>query len=247
MFKKTALASMLAVLFAGNVYAQDDATEASAPWTTTLSGTLVSDYVFRGVSQTQTDPALQGGLTFAHESGFYTGIWGSSVDFIPDNAPPAAEDGADVEVDAFIGYGFSFSEHWTGDISLTRYMYPGTVDGVDYDYNELIGKVIYDEWLTSTVGYTDDYSGGGVDALYVGISASHELPWWGLSLTGEVGHYDLDDLVSYMHYGIGLAKDFNDHVSATLAWASTDNDGEDFFGDSGDPGLFFTVALSTDL
>jgi uncharacterized protein (TIGR02001 family) len=57
------------------------AQEATGPFELTGLVTLTSDYRFRGISQTQEDPAIQGGLTANHESGFFVGVWGSSVDF----------------------------------------------------------------------------------------------------------------------------------------------------------------------
>ncbi|MBK8286564.1 MAG: hypothetical protein IPK97_17815 [Ahniella sp.] len=81
MLKKSLLASAMLLGLSGFAHAQDE--EASAPWTTTLTGTLTSDYVFRGVSQSQESAALQGSVEVGHESGFYAGVWGSSVDFTP--------------------------------------------------------------------------------------------------------------------------------------------------------------------
>ena len=262
MNKKTllALAVLIAMPFA--VSAQDeDAEESSGPFTISASATLTSDYVWRGVSQSQEDFALQGDLTFEHESGLYGGVWGSSVDFTPDGTPFDEEDDADLEIDAYIGYAWDITDQLAGDVQIIRYMYPGTADGVEYEYNELIGSLTFNEMITATVGWTNDVFNLDDDGFYVGLSGSYGLPWWDLSLDGEVGHftigsaqeiYDEDDHLigtddlSYVHYSIGLSKEWGP-VSASLAWASADDDGIDYFGETADPRVFASVTIATDL
>jgi uncharacterized protein (TIGR02001 family) len=263
MLKKSLLASALALLLAGNVFAQDEAAdeavaedaaaeEATGPWDITASVAITSDYVFRGVSQSQEEAALQAGLNVEHESGFYGGIWGSSVDFTADGTLPADEDGANAEIDVYFGYGFDFSDNWAGDVQVVRYIYPGTEDGVHYDYNEFIGAVTWNELITATVGYSVDVFNTEEDGIWVGLSASHELPWWGLSVSGEVGNYDISEGnddgsdFSYMNYGLGLSKSFG-AFTATLGWSDTDDDGRDYYGDIADSRFYFTLEMSTGL
>lgn len=262
MLKKSMLASALALLLAGNVFAQDEAAdevadeaaaeEAVGPWEITANLALTSDYVFRGVSQSQEEAALQAGLDVGHESGFYGGIWGSSVDFTADGTLPADEDGANSEIDVYFGYGFDFSEDWAGDVQVVRYIYPGTDNGVNYDYNEFIGAVTWNEMITGTIGYSVDVFNTEETGIWVGLSATHELPWWGLSINGEIGNYDISEGnddgsdFSYMNYGLGLSKTFG-AFTTTLGWSDTDDDGSDFYGDIADSRFFFTVEMSTGL
>ncbi|MBL0029710.1 MAG: hypothetical protein IPO95_11865 [Rhodanobacteraceae bacterium] len=261
MHKKSlfALALLAALPFAAS--AQDEESESSGPFTFSASATLTSDYVFRGISQSQEDWALQGELAFEHESGFYGGIWGSSVDFIPDDASYLDEDGANLELDLYVGYSWDLADKWVGDVQVVRYVYPGTNEGVDYDYAELIGSVSYDEMITATIGYSNDVYNLDDDGIYFGLSGSYGLPWWDLSLDGEVGHYSIgsgealydehgdfigaDDL-NYMHYSIGLSKEFG-QVSTSLTWSDTDDNATDYYGEIADPRLFFSVTLATDL
>jgi uncharacterized protein (TIGR02001 family) len=262
MHKKSlfALALLAALPFAAS--AQDEEADDSAgPWSFSASATLTSDYVWRGVSQSQEDFALQGELAFEHESGFFGGIWGSSVDFIPDDADWMDEDGANVEIDAYVGYAFELAEKWSADVQVLRYMYPGANEGINYDYNELTGSVTYDDMITATVGYSNDVFNLDDDGFYFGLSGSYGLPWWDLSLDGEVGHFSigsgwpmLDDDgeviavhdLEYMHYSLGLSREFGP-VSASVTWADSDDDADAFWGETADPRLFFTVTLSTDL
>jgi uncharacterized protein (TIGR02001 family) len=251
MLKKSLLASALTLLLAGNVVAQEEE-ESSGPWDISVDVALTSDYIFRGVSQSQEEAAVQAGLNFEHESGFYTGIWGSSVDFTPDGTAPADEDGANVEIDAFVGYGFDIAEGWAGDVQLVRYFYPGTETGVDYDYNELIGSVTWNEMITASLGYSNDVFATREDGLWLGLSATHELPWWGLSVGGEIGSYDIDRLnedgsdLNYMHWGVNFSRAFGP-VSATLGWANTDDDGQDYYGEIADSRVYLTLEMSTGL
>ena len=62
--------------------------------------TLTSDYLFRGITQTNEKPALQGGIEWAHDSGFYAGAWGSSISWLSDSDPAVS---SSVELDGFVG------------------------------------------------------------------------------------------------------------------------------------------------
>lgn len=252
MLKKSlfALALLSALPFVAS--AQDEeGGESTGPFTFAASATLASDYVWRGVSQSQEDFALQGDLTFEHESGIYGGVWGSSVDFTPEDIDFLDEDDAKLEVDAYIGYAWDFNDSLAGDVQIVRYMYPGTNDGYDYDYAELIGSLTFSEMITATVGYSNDVFATEEDGIYFGLSGSYGLPWWDLSLDGEVGHYTLDNFtddgdLKYMHYSLGVSKEFGP-ASVSLAWASSDDDGVDFYGEIADPRVFATVTIATDL
>jgi uncharacterized protein (TIGR02001 family) len=86
----------------------------------TISGNagLFSDYRFRGYTQTDYNPALQGGVDFAHKSGFYLGNWNSNV-----NANLYS--GASLEMDFYGGYKAAFGD-FTLDVGTIYYFYPGT-------------------------------------------------------------------------------------------------------------------------
>ncbi len=252
MLNKALLASALSLCLVGNALAQDEESEATGSWEISADLAVTSDYVFRGVSQSQEDPALQAGLNFDHETGFYLGLWGSSVDFTPDDTLAVDEDGANVEIDAFIGYGFDFAEDWSGDVQVVHYLYPGSNAGFDYDYSEFLGAVSFKEYVTATIGYSNDVFNSDEDGVYLGLSGNYELPWGGLSLTGEVGTYDIDkgnddgSDFSYSHWGLGVSKSWGP-VTTSLNWADTDNDGENFYGDIADARVYFTVEISTGL
>ena len=113
--------------------------------------TLTTDYVFRGISQSDESPAIQGGFDLGFDSGFYVGTWASSVDF---DTNGSGLDGS-LELDAYVGYGGEFAEDFSYDLGYVYYVYPGD-EGLDGDYWELYGSLGYKDF-TVGVNYADDY------------------------------------------------------------------------------------------
>jgi hypothetical protein len=114
----------------------------------TITGT--TDYVFRGVSQTAEDPALQGSIDIGHSSGFYAGVWGSNVDF------EVPGDGINTEIDVYVGWVFSLPSEVELDLQAVRYIYPGSNSGFNIDYNEYIAALSV-SYFTGTIAYSDDF------------------------------------------------------------------------------------------
>lgn len=218
--KQSALLAALALAVAVPVQAADE----ESPFSGSLD--FVSDYVFRGISQTNEDPALQLGLNYEFEGGFYIGGWASNVDFVDG-------DGADYEVDAYIGWAGDVTDNVAIDLQLVRYIYPGTNSGFDYDYNEFIGVLSLAEIVDFTLAYSNDALASDESGIYYGVSGSYGLPWAELSLDLSLGYYDLDDVVgdSYTDYSIGISREFG-YVTASLAYHNTDSNAltDDFFG-----------------
>ncbi len=94
----------------------------------TVSGSvgIVSDYRFRGVSQSDKNLAVQGGITIAHESGFYIGTWGSNL------AGWGTFGGANMELDLIAGYKAQLGQGATLDVGATWYMYPSGFNNTDF-------------------------------------------------------------------------------------------------------------------
>lgn len=197
--------------------AEPAAEEAESNLTWNLA--VTSDYVFRGISQTDRDPALQGGFDYAFgDSGFYIGTWGSNVDF-------QDRDGPDIEADFYVGFSHDFSDKWNFDISAVRYTYYGARDVYgDIDYNEFIGKLAWNEMITFTVGYANDYANSDFDQLYTGLDGSWEIGN-GFTFSAGVGHTSFgDDNGSYNNWLLGLSKTWGP-VEATLNYFDTNTDG----------------------
>lgn len=90
------------------------------------SATIASDYRFRGVSQSDKEVAVQGGITLTHESGLYAGVWGSNL------AGWGTFGGANMELDLIGGYKLPVADNATLDVGLVWYMYPGGADESDF-------------------------------------------------------------------------------------------------------------------
>lgn len=201
-----------AALLAGVATAQD------SPFSVTGTVALTSNYMFRGISQTFNDPAIQASVTVAHESGFYAGFWGSSIDF---------GDDSDFELDGYVGYGGSLGEATTFDVNVTYYGYPAAPDGTDYDYVELIGGITHDFGglkLNVKAAYSPDFFGGIGDAFWLGGNATVAFTDW-LSASGNIGYqwFDDDGVTDYMHYDIGLTATV-ENVSFDVRYIGTDLD-----------------------
>ncbi|MEO6066214.1 MAG: TorF family putative porin [Lysobacterales bacterium] len=231
-----------ATLILTAVTATADAQEAAGPHNFLFTGALVSDYAFRGVSQTQEDPALQASFDYTHESGFYAGVWGSNVDFTASGAP---SDGADVEIDTYLGWRFPLGERIAADIQVIRYNYPGTNSGIDYDYNEFIGKLTFD-WLTAGVGWSNDVFGSGESAPYWFASGAWTLPRE-FALSAGIAYYDLDNVFAdgYLDYSVGITRQFG-FFKVGLAYVGTDDNGKEIFGDLGGDRVIASIGFTYD-
>lgn len=113
------------------------AADTAPPPAITVSGSVsvTSDYRFRGVSQSDQEMAVQGGITVAHDSGFYVGTWASNL------AGWGTFGGANMELDLIGGYKATLADNATLDVGLTWYMYPGGADKTDFaePYAKLTG------------------------------------------------------------------------------------------------------------
>jgi hypothetical protein len=162
----------LAVVAAVPAHAQDaaeGAAETPAPLSVSGSATLTSDYRFRGVSQTDGDMAVQGGVTVSHESGVYAGAWGSNL------AGWGTFGGANMELDLYAGVKLPVGAG-TLDTGLVWYMYPGGADETDFAelYAKLSGSV-GPLSLTAGVAYAPQQEALG-RVFLTGAAAAAGLP-----------------------------------------------------------------------
>lgn len=147
MFKKTVISGLVAAAcVAGSISVQAQtpapaATPAAPASDHTFTGNvgLYSQYIFRGLTQTNRQPALQGGFDYGHSSGFYLGTWASNISWLKENfstaAPPVVtgqyNTGGSLEWDFYGGYKSTFGKSdFTYDLGLLYYYYPGSVKSV---------------------------------------------------------------------------------------------------------------------
>jgi uncharacterized protein (TIGR02001 family) len=222
---KTLIASAVAaaLLIPAGLAMADDAAPAAAPAAEAPPASplsfnvgLVSDYLFRGISQTHGDPAIQGGVDYAFSNGFYVGAWASNITWVKDYTNKG-----NVEVDLYGGYkGALANPDWTYQLGVITYNYPGHGDanafGADPNTTELLVSLGY-KWLsfkysrTVSSHFVGWYSstGGDTDGSgYLEANASYDLgDGWGIA--GHIGHQKVKDFspADYSDENIGITKD----------------------------------------
>ena len=224
------LAASLAVVLSLAPLAASAQEEESSPFTWSVAA--VSDYVWRGTSQTDEDPTGQAGLTWTHSSGFYAGTWASGVDF--------GAGKPDFEVDGFVGYNLDFSDSVNFDVMLNRYMYP---DAGELNFNELITTTTFAETYSLTIAYSNDFGGTDEDAWYFAGGGEWGLPN-DFSLGAGVGFNKTSDALGddYVDWNIGVSRSFG-MVTAALSYIGTDGSGRDLFGDLADDRVVLTLTV----
>ncbi len=165
----------------------------------TLTLGVVSDYVSRGISQTNEGGALQGGVELGLPAGAYFGVWASTVDF---------GDGTDTEVDLSAGW----RPEWMGltlDLGAIAYRYMGAPDTANLSYYELklaAAKSLGFATIGGAVFWSPNYSGTGSDeATYYEINANVPLRMVkNLAVTGAYGHQAVGGPNDYNAWNVGL-------------------------------------------
>ena len=205
-----------ASFMAGNVVAADAPAAAPDPGPVTANVTLASQYRYRGISQSNSLPAIQGGFDYAHESGFYIGNWNSSISWIGDGyntstqTPYAASPNvsAPIEMDFYAGYKKEITEGLTLDVGLLQYYYP--TKNLPASTNYTIGALTSgrqavgqspnttEAYIGATYGFaTFKYSYAltnlfGIDnskgSQYFDLSLNYDTGWEGVTLNGHVGY-----------------------------------------------------------
>jgi uncharacterized protein (TIGR02001 family) len=221
---KLAALAAATLLSSGAVLAQARTSAPEPEYTYSFNVGAVTDYRYRGISQSRLKPAIQGGADFSHKSGLYIGTWASSIKWIKD-----AGGDASAEVDLYGGYKFT-----TGpvalDIGALRYFYPGSAFtpamGRNPDTTELyIGgtwgpaTLKYSHAVTNLFGFNDSKN-----SYYLDLNATFDTGFWGLSVVPHVGyqHVAHNSSASYVDWSVGLAKDFGNGITASLAYVDTD-------------------------
>lgn len=194
-----------AFVIATPALAQDE--EESSAITVTGNATIVTDYRFRGVGLSGGDIAIQGGFTVAHDSGFYVGTWGSSLE----DSPAYGE----VELDIYGGWAGNVAENLGVDVGLTYYAYPSKDVGPS-DVYEVYAKL---KPTLGPVGFTfagyyspDQDSLGGGDNIYLAADAAVTIPNTPIGLSAHAGYTD-----GFLTYTAdGKAWDYSVGATATL-------------------------------
>jgi len=216
-----------------------------------LRGSLVltSDYVQRGVSQTGSNPALQGSLAYWHPTGWYGGAWASTVETAGRYYAPG---GTHAEVNLFVGFGMRVSQDWFLDAKAVRYFYPHDPAPVSYEYTEYSLSGAWRDRLYASVavapGTTLFARTGGVrnkTARAVELSWQQPLSAWLTGVVG-VGYHEVarPPVSGYTFGAAGLTLQLH-RVSFELMHFRTSSAGIDLFGrDLAGPRTVLTASLS---
>lgn len=212
MKKLQATILLSSLVLSGAVFAQTKAPEPD--YTLSYNLGAVTDYRYRGISQSAVRPALQGGADFAHKSGLYVGTWASTITWIKDSSLPGAEAKGPVEIDIYGGYKGALTDAVSFDVGGLQYWYAGNtyknVTGANANTFELYGALTagpvtakYSHSLTNLFG-TPDSKGSG----YLDVSATFDLGD-GYSVVPHVGSQRIKGFGTYMDYSVALAKDID--------------------------------------
>jgi uncharacterized protein (TIGR02001 family) len=212
---KTAISAAAVALLSGlacsSVFAEEAAAEAPEASPITANVTVVNDYRYRGISQSNFKPAIQGGFDYAHESGFYIGNWNSSISWISDSygqngsvsgkGQSLGTVSAPIEMDFYAGFKKELlGEGFASDIGFLQYYYPNSgipnssglaanpntseiYAAQNFTFGPVTGfaKVSY---AVSTLFGTINSSG----SYYPDLTMNYDTGVWGLALNGHVGY-----------------------------------------------------------
>jgi len=246
--KKLIIAFAVSELFVASATAFAQASAADAPKSPhTFIGniSLVSQYTFRGLSQTNGGPALQGGMDYSHASGLYAGAWLSNISWFTDqnanikSAPvslaspgsvgapyaPNQSNAASLEWDFYAGFKNSFTGgDWNYDVGIIRYYYPGRYDNVGAYRNpnttEVYGLIGY-KWVSLKYSKGISTYTFGVNeskgADYLDLSATIPLGESGFNLLAHVGKYNFPGNANVGYWGTsGGNNNFFDYTDYKL-------------------------------
>ena len=241
-----------AIFFAGSVTAGGHESAEASPHEWSASMAVLTEYQFRGITQSNEDPAIQVGIDYAHASGLYVGFWASSVEF--NDGPNATQ----LETNFYTGYGGSMGKI-DYDIGFLYYYYPeedadepGSGLG-EQDLWEVYGSLgttfdmAYEPSVTAGFAYSPDYYGSDGDSIYV--YGEFGLSLGGISPYATVGYLDVDgDKTTpagydYVYYTVGASYDIG-QFTLDLHWFDAEEGNDAGGSGSGRDGVVFGISSS---
>jgi uncharacterized protein (TIGR02001 family) len=215
----------------------------ASPHTIAFNVGVTTDYIFRGISQSQHDPAIFGGVDYSHSSGLYAGTWLSTQKWVDESlgAVSAYKDGSKLELDLYGGYKGTAGDIGY-DIGLIHYAYDGdrgvvrtagvaTPETTEV-YLGLSWKMLSFKYSHTVSNYFVGWGAPGTwnskGSNYLELNATHDLGnGWGL--LGHIGRQVVKDVpaptnADYTDWKIGATKDVGFGV-VTLAYSDTNGEG----------------------
>jgi uncharacterized protein (TIGR02001 family) len=250
--QKTAISAAAVALLTGLstvAFAADEPAPEAEASPLTANVTVVNDYRYRGISQSNFKPAIQGGFDYAHESGFYIGNWNSSISWISDSFPSTGGTRvtAPIEMDFYGGIKKELiGEGFASDLGVLQYYYPTSglnVSGTyanpntteiyaaqNFTFGPVTGFVKFSYAVSPIFGNAN--SSG---SYYPDLTVNYDTGVWGLALNAHVGYQYIagnvqgskpnvtnSSLYSYTDWKLGVTKDFGAGLSLSAAYVATD-------------------------
>ena len=186
----------------------------------------VTDYRYRGISQTRLKPALQGGVDYTAGS-FYVGAWGSTIQWIKQGGGKA-----DVEIDIYGGYKFELAKGTVLDLGVLTYQYPSNGLKPSANTTEVYGALTFGPIVAKYSHSTSNLFGfaGSKGSGYLDLSGTWEVA--GISVTPHIGRQTVakNGAYSYTDYSVTLSKEIS---GITWSAALVDTDTKAYTGPGG--------------
>ena len=194
---------------------------------------LVSQYVYRGLAQTNGNPAVQGGLDYVYKGHAYVGTWLSNTSYYSDLMTGAS---SSLEIDGYAGYKGRIGDGWKYDVGLLHYDFPGTYPAtslsnaglVNPNSNEVYGSLGYRSlWVKYSRSTGTLFGIPGSSGTYY-LEANDDIPLWrsGLTLSLHAGRQSFSGVApdgtsngrfSYTDYRIGISRDIHKFILSLAA------------------------------
>ena len=184
---------------------------------------LTTDYVWRGITQTNEAPAIQGGFDYNDPSGFYVGTWESNIAFA-----------GSLESDWYGGYNGKVNDDLSYSAGVIYYYYAKQGPGPNVSFTEVNASLTY-KGLTGGVSYSNNFTGETGKATYYNLAYDLGLPN-DFGLNFHYGYQAVKDNVAlgvpdYSDYSIGLSKSYGG-FDFGLTWYDTNISTAECFGGS---------------
>ena len=260
---KLCLIGAASVIAHASSVAVADSHETESPHSFSANTLIATEYLYRGITQTNEGPTIQGGFDYEYVPfGFYVGSWASNIEF---NTGGNTND-ASIEMNFYGGFAGELANGIGWDIGGLYYYYPDTNEDSgagDYDFVEVYGNTSYtfsasmDPTIDAGFAYSPDFYGEDGDSIYVhgtfGFSLPHDFGFYGMvawldvagdETTGRMATGGAIDGFDYVHYAIGISKEVS-ILTFDLSWNDTNDNCDDLLGDD-DPceAILFSVSSS---
>ncbi len=197
---------------------------------------LTSEYIYRGLAQSDGNPAVQFGLDYEFDAGMFIGVWASTIEL------RSAMGKREIELDYYFGYHYESKAQISATVTVLRYTYPGQTGSHSYDHNELLLTATWRERYSIEYGYTNDLF--GLDRTGHHWELRSEWPVANAWVVGAaLGRNDLSDIgvSEYLHWDVGASARIS-RLVLDLRWY--DNETPDGFAAQVSAGSRFVVSIS---